>query len=613
MSDPALTLLDTVLMLAGRASRADLQARLARSRSRLEHPTARVIVVGEFKQGKSLLINALVNSRVCPVDADVATSVPTVVSYGDPARASLVFVPRGVRDTETESVRVDVPVAEVADRVSEQSNPDNEKRLLQAEVELPRSVLQGGLVLVDTPGVGGIGSAHSARTLAALTTADAMLLVSDASQEYSEPEMGFLQQAIALCPNVACVLTKVDVYPQWRRIKTIDEGHLATAGIEAVLLPVSSTLRLHALMTNDAELHAESGFGGLASYLRDGVLGNAASLARRSAANDLCFVLDNLVGPLRAELEALEAPGRREALIAEMEDAKARADQLRKSAARWQTTLADGVADLTADIDHDLRDRVRKIQRESEEAIDQADPGLIWPDFVDWLERAVAGAISDNFVWAHGRAEWLAAQVSEHFDEFGRELLPELLVTDTAAVLDPVAEVETIEREHMSGSQKVLTGMRGSYGGVLMFGLLTSVLTGMPVVNPLSLGAGVVLGVKSYHEERRTRLARRQAEAKTLVRRYIDDVVFQVGKQSKEHLRQSQRAMRDHFADVAEQMQLSINRSLAAAQQAAKVDGPKLEKRIKDVTGAVTRLEQLREQAAALAQPQRPVPVGAGA
>ena len=49
---------------------------------------------------------------------------------------------------------------------------------------------------------------HTTSTLAALPTADAVLLVSDASQEYTEPEIDFLRQAMKLCPNVACVLTK---------------------------------------------------------------------------------------------------------------------------------------------------------------------------------------------------------------------------------------------------------------------------------------------------------------------------------------------------------------------------------------------------------------------
>ena len=39
------------------------------------------MVVGEFKQGKSSLVNAMLNAPVCPVDDDVATSVPTLVRY----------------------------------------------------------------------------------------------------------------------------------------------------------------------------------------------------------------------------------------------------------------------------------------------------------------------------------------------------------------------------------------------------------------------------------------------------------------------------------------------------------------------------------------------------
>ena len=98
---------------------------------------------------------------------------------------------------------------------------------------MPRHLLQAGLEVVDTPGVGGLNSVHGAATMAALPTADAVLLVSDASQEYTAPELEFLRQAVRLCPNVACVLTKTDLYPQWRRIAELDRGHLRTAGVDA--------------------------------------------------------------------------------------------------------------------------------------------------------------------------------------------------------------------------------------------------------------------------------------------------------------------------------------------------------------------------------------------
>ena len=40
-----------------------------------------MLVVGEFNKGKSSLVNALLNARVCATDADVATAVPTLVRY----------------------------------------------------------------------------------------------------------------------------------------------------------------------------------------------------------------------------------------------------------------------------------------------------------------------------------------------------------------------------------------------------------------------------------------------------------------------------------------------------------------------------------------------------
>ncbi|MBA2325074.1 MAG: dynamin family protein, partial [Actinobacteria bacterium] len=48
--------------------REDLTGRLEAAREKLEDPAFHVLVVGEFKQGKSSLINALLNAPVCPVD-----------------------------------------------------------------------------------------------------------------------------------------------------------------------------------------------------------------------------------------------------------------------------------------------------------------------------------------------------------------------------------------------------------------------------------------------------------------------------------------------------------------------------------------------------------------
>jgi hypothetical protein len=588
------------LELVGRGDRVDLRKRLDQTLRRLKDPSIRVIVVGEFKQGKSKLINALVNAPVCPVDDDIATSVPTVVRYGETASAAILVPAAGSEaGDETNVERRPVRIVDLPSYVSERGNPGNSQKLVAGEVYLPRKLLTGGLTVIDTPGVGGLNSSHTLATLTALPTADAMLLVSDASQEYTEPELRFLRQAMRITPSVVGVLSKTDLYPDWRRVEEIDRGHLAQVAQDIPLFSVSSDLRLEASRLQDAELNAESGFPALITYIRNEIVGKAQRLQRRSVSQDLLSVTENLRLSLQSELEALENPEKTPQMIAGLEAARAEADELRRRSARWQTTLNDGISDLMADMEYDLRDRLRRIQREAEAAIDLGDPGATWPQFSTWLEECAAAAISDTFVWTSERAQWLAAQVAEHFAE-DEVTLPVLHVSDTTDVLDPVDDMPGLDSGRINPIQKVLIGMRGSYGGVLMFGLLTGIF-GMALINPLSVGAGLLLGRKAYREDKEARLKRRQAEAKALVRRQLDDVTFQVGKQLKDRLRLVQRATRDHFTGIADEHHRSLADSVAAAQKAATTYALEKEARIRDIKAELRKVDALASGAGAVA------------
>jgi replication fork clamp-binding protein CrfC len=610
MADELVKLVEQGIGLVGAGDRADLRRRLDQTLRRLQDPSIRVIVVGEFKQGKSKLINALVNAPVCPVDDDIATSVPTVVRHGDPASAA-VLVPRPGTEPgdETGVERQSISIADLATYVSERGNPGNTRKLVAAEVFLPRKVLAGGLTLIDSPGVGGLGSSHTLTTLTALPSADAMLLVSDASQEYTEPELRFLRQAMRVAPSVVGVLSKTDLYPDWRQVAEADREHLANVARDIPLIPVSSDLRLEAIRLRDGELNAESGFPALMTHLRVEIVGKAERIQRRSVSQDLLSVTEHLRMSLQSELAALEHPEGTPQMIVGLEAAKAQADELRRRSARWQTTLNDGISDLIADMEYDLRDRLRRIQREAETAIDLGDPGPTWPQFSKWLEECAAAAISDTFVWTSERAQWLAEQVAEHFSE-DEVALPLLHVADTGDALDPVDDMPALDSGRINPVQKILIGMRGSYGGVLMFGLLTGIF-GMALINPLSVGAGLLLGRRAYREDKEARLKRRQTEAKALVRRQVDDVVFQVGKQLKDRLRLVQRSTRDHFSEIAEEHHRSLADSVAAAQKAAATYTLEKEMRIRDIKAELKKVDAVNRAARQVAEAPAPAwPVG---
>lgn len=589
-------LVENVGHLAAATGRTDLVQRLEQTQARLADPNVRVVVVGEFKQGKSKLINALVNAPVCPIDDDVATSVPTAVGYGEQPAAFVLLRSDDV-DGEPRIVRQPVPIDDLAQYVSESGNPGNERNFLAAEVLLPREILKGGLRLIDSPGVGGLDSTSALATLSALASAHAVLLVSDASQEYTEPEVQLLKHAMRISPNVAAVLAKTDLYPDWRVIERIDRRHLKDIG-ELPLFSVSSDLRLLAAAEQDRELNAESGFPALVAHLRTEILERAEVLSTRGAVHDLSFVVEQMTMSVRSELSALLHPEDTPRLIAELENAKARAEEFRSRSSRWQVALADGVADLISDMEHDLRDRLRRVQREAEQAIDEGDPGPIWDQITEWIDQRVAAAVSETFVWTDERSRWLTEEVAELFVE-GKLDLPTIAVGATDGVLDPVEALPGFDPGKLSAGEKIYIGVRGSYGGVLMVGLATG-LIGLSLINPLSLVAGVLVGRRAYREDMGNRLTRRRFEAKNIVRRYIDEVTFQVAKQLKDRLRIVQRTARDHFGAIADELHRSLAESVLGAKQAAGSFTAQRDKRIAVLQGQLRQLEQIRKEMPAL-------------
>ena len=585
-------------LMAERAERADLAARLSLSRRRWEDPSIRLFVVGEFKQGKSTLVNALINAPLCPVGTDVTTSVATMVSAGDEPSAELVYSAPALPGHEEapQLKRVPIPIGEVARHVCQQHNPDNSARLLYAHARLPRALLADGLTLVDTPGVGGLNTSHAAATMSALPQADALLFVSDGSAEYSAAELEFLAAALRLCPNAAAVMTKTDLYPEWSRIAEINRGHLARAGLDMPLLCVSARLRQAAARTNDVGLNDESGFPALVRHLRVDVVGNARALGARAVANDATSVGENLRAQWQPELAALTAPETLPHITAELDAAKARAQELKERSARWQITLSDGIADIMSDLEHDLRDRLRALGRDAEAAVDAGDPAEDWAMMSAWLDDRIELALSETFVWAEDSLAWLADQVAQHFEASAHETLAGIDVGDTGGLLDRVANLGELDTHEVNPLQKVLIGMRGSYGGVLMFGLLTG-FAGMALLNPISIGAGILLGGRSFLDDKEARLRARRAEAKALTRRRIDDTTFQVSKNLKDRLRWAQRQIRDHYTTVAGELHTSLAESLKVAAATATATKTERDQRIPWLTKQLGLLDQLAREA----------------
>src|SRR5271156_5397122 len=123
----ALETLDMTIQGTRAYEREDLAERLSSARRLLSDSTVMVHVVGEFKQGKSSLGNALLMAPICPVDDDIATAVSTEVRYAEKVCASVSF--ESLEGSDGAGWTEDISPSEIAAYVSEAGNPGNTRRL----------------------------------------------------------------------------------------------------------------------------------------------------------------------------------------------------------------------------------------------------------------------------------------------------------------------------------------------------------------------------------------------------------------------------------------------------------------------------------------------------
>ena len=155
--------------------------------------------VGQFKRGKSTLLNALVGQSVLPTGVTPVTSAVTILRHG----------PAGVR-VRTRAGWVESPIARLPELVTEDRNPGNAKGVLTVEVLLPVEALRDGLCLVDTPGLGSVIEANGLAAREFLPHIDAALVVLGTDPPISGEELRLVGAIAEQTDILIFVINKVD-------------------------------------------------------------------------------------------------------------------------------------------------------------------------------------------------------------------------------------------------------------------------------------------------------------------------------------------------------------------------------------------------------------------
>jgi predicted GTPase len=591
-----LAAIDESAHVAGERSRPDLSERLDHARRQVSARPVTVAVVGEFKRGKSTLVNALIQTAACPVDADIVTAVPTLVRYGDQLRVTAQVQEPGKSTTTTRPVAAAELRALVSERVD-----DRPSDVRTVEIEVPHRILRSGLRLLDTPGVGGLESVHGQVSLASLAGVDGVLFVTDASQELTAPELEFLRSTLQRCPTAALVVTKTDLHRTWRRIVELDQQHLRDAGIDIPVIPLSSFLRLRAV--RHPALNEESGFAPLVTFLAKEVVQGAAARAAARVAHEVDFVATQLARESDAERVVLAEPERSAAVLERLQSASHRSRTLTSADASWQQTLADGIQDLVADIEFDLQARLRAVLRDARDIIDRTDPKTSWTETQGWLRREVATAGVANRDLLLRRAVALGESVASQFNlEAGEAVEVELDLVVRALEERELPSASTFSMPGGRLGSLMVTARTTALVPMLAVALAPTGLLPIAVLTGAAVVVGAGVGGKLFRDEGRRQRSYRQTQAKAAAGKFVDEVAFEMNKETRDALRLTQRQLRDEFQARARSLQASATGALAAAEQALALAPEAQGRRAAQLDAEAHRLGRIRSRLATVSE-----------
>jgi len=501
--------LDRVRQLALAEQRRDLESVISSELQHLERQDAlTAVVAAEVSRGKSLLINALVGAEdLLPVDLDVSTGVHVVVRYDDPPSARVYK-----RNTTTP---LPAQISRIADWISVTGNPENAKAVAYVDVGVPSALLAEGISFIDTPGVGGLNTAHAATTLAAISDGDALVFVLDASAPLSRPELDFLAKAGQRIQTVILVMTKADVFPGWRAILDEDRQLLkkysprfADQEIMLVRSPhYFGSLRRRADGNTAAadRLLDLSGIPQLSARLRRDLIRRAGAIRiinGHRLAMTVLWQLDKGCQDQAAALKGDTAP------VQALQEKQKELAEHKAAAESWKQVAARGFADVGIQINRELQDALGAFRHKFDTEIAtswRSGRHLSFPAELEadlhLVELRIQRSLADALRQCAGKQA-------------------ERLGIEDPAIAGPRLDLPERERLQVrqAGPSKAQLAVMG--GGILTgaIGLLKSILS----FNPTYVFTGV-LGVSSSLQSLTSdRLTAQQKEGKRLLQEYAE-------------------------------------------------------------------------------------------
>ncbi len=411
----------------------DLRDRASAVLARTASSEFRIAVVGEFKRGKSTLLNALVGLDVLPTGVLPVTAVPIELAAGD-GSAVVTF---------DDGSRRGISLDELDLYTTESQNPGNRRGVVGVELGVRSALLELGLTFVDVPGMGSVHEGATDIALATYEKIDGAVLVLSADAALSAAERRVACRLADHATHLFVVVNKCD------RLGPEDVEKVRGFVADALERPGASIYCLSAREAIHAGMNAAGDFPALVRELERFVAEDLAQARNEVLARELSLVVGLARERAGLELVACELEGdelnsKVQSLEGAISRERARFEGDRRAIATEVATLATGVRSrLLRDAEASFRARrhsvVEDLPREGSfeaarrttaalvESIVREELSTIWDDETAWLEREWTQLADRRRAETEARLAAVGETVTELFSTaLSSEAMPEI-------------------------------------------------------------------------------------------------------------------------------------------------------------------------------------------
>jgi tRNA U34 5-carboxymethylaminomethyl modifying GTPase MnmE/TrmE len=281
----------------------NLKQRLAEGRFHLA-------VLGQFKRGKSTLLNALLGDDLLPTDILPVTAIPTFISFGSELSVRVYFTnqEQPIPFTPADGK----PLSDfLQDYVTEAGNPHNERQVEKVEISHPSELLQQGVVLIDTPGIGSTLKHNTEVAHQILPQCDAALFLVSPDPPITEMELEYLGQIKLRLPRTFYLLNKVDFLDEKERLASLQfltEQLSRYYSAAPQVMPISARKGLQAREAGDKDGWQQSGMQLVEKSLIDFFAREKKQTLQQALTLRTTDLLNDVIMQLQLSLSALKLP-----------------------------------------------------------------------------------------------------------------------------------------------------------------------------------------------------------------------------------------------------------------------------------------------------------------